>query len=257
MPRGWRVLGHPFSVTCANEAAQSHFERLFGGLPRSAESEPLRVVKGASRWALETGGGVVSCGTFEVIVDALLAYLRDQAVRSIDDRTALLHAAAVAYDGCAALLPGPSGAGKSSLAVAMSQRPGWEFLGDEIIGLTRDGRVIPCPLPARLGQATRRLLDRAEPGAAGKRYVGADRAPTADDYRLGAVVFPRFSPTAATVLTPTTRGESVARLAAQMFPVRPRLGLDVAVGAVAGAEVYDLPYGDLFMAAELLGSMTG
>ena len=65
-----------------------------------------------------------------------------------------LHSAAVAKDGRAVLLAGRSGLGKSSLTAALV-RGGWEYLTDEMVGLSvPDGRVTPYPRPLTLRAGT-------------------------------------------------------------------------------------------------------
>ena len=55
-----------------------------------------------------------------------------------------LHAAGVAAGGRALLLAGASGSGKSTLALALA-RGGLEFMSDDMVFLTADGRVLSFP----------------------------------------------------------------------------------------------------------------
>lgn len=58
----------------------------------------------------------------------------------------LIHAAAIADpDGNVTLLPGPGGVGKTAVLGAMVRDHGWKLLGDDIVGLSRDGECYAFP----------------------------------------------------------------------------------------------------------------
>jgi HprK-related kinase A len=66
------------------------------------------------------------------------------------DRPLLLHAGAVARNGCGVIMPGPSGSGKSSLTLALLQR-GFRYYSDEIAVVDpATGWLHPFPKPVSI-----------------------------------------------------------------------------------------------------------
>jgi hypothetical protein len=77
-------------------------------------------------------GSSLSGGEFSKPLQLLLSvWLHDRGVQ-------LLHAGLLARDGCGVLLPGESGAGKSTTSLAAVLQ-GLDFLGDDFVGIERDG----------------------------------------------------------------------------------------------------------------------
>ena len=68
-----------------------------------------------------------------------------------------LHAAAVEHAGRALLLVGPAGAGKTTLALALA-RSGNRLLADDFAPIDSEGRVLACPVAARLDRGTLRRI---------------------------------------------------------------------------------------------------
>lgn len=115
-----------------------------------------------------------------------------------------LHAAALrSPTGSIILLPGPSGAGKSTLAAALVAA-GWDYLGDEVIGIDARGRALGYPKRLALDPAGRALLglsaspdgnaDPAEIRPRAQRLGGVVG-------RISGVVFPTYEPGAGCALT--------------------------------------------------------
>lgn len=128
----------------------------------------------------------------------------------------ILHAAVVAKDGRAAILPGPPGAGKSTLCAALVSR-GWRLLSDELTILSLDdGTLVPMPRPVNLKNDSIDLIRHFAPGA----IFG----PICEDTRKGTV---------AHMKPPTT---SVIRAQEPVYP-----GWVVLPGYKAGAESELLP----------------
>ncbi len=87
-------------------------------------------------------------------LEALIGLLLDDLAWRLAGRSdlGLLHAAALACDGQALLLPGPSGSGKSTLAARLIQH-GFRYLSDEFAPLpyqTVPATVSPYPVPLRI-----------------------------------------------------------------------------------------------------------
>ncbi len=86
-------------------------------------------------------------------------------------RHLVLHAAVVARQGRAVILPGPPGAGKSTLCAGLVER-GWRLLSDELTLLRMDDDLVdPVPRPVALKNDSIEIIQRFSPGAVlGRRY---------------------------------------------------------------------------------------
>jgi hypothetical protein len=137
-----------------------------------------------------------------------------------------LHAAGVAVDGRALLLPGASGSGKSTLALALLQA-GFDVLGDDLLFLqpTPDGpRVLAFRDEIDLTEHTARLLpglewllDQPRPPGWPKWFVRPEavRQPTSATLaaRPAALVFPAVRGSAESTLVPLAPEEALVELA--------------------------------------------
>jgi energy-coupling factor transporter ATP-binding protein EcfA2 len=160
--------------------------------------------------------------------DELTEWFAWQVNRSAVERTTeellVLHAASAHRAGHAVLLTGPSGAGKSTLAAAFTLA-GFTYLGEESVGLTSDGLVVPNPKPLALDDDSRAALDAFAPSIADLAGDHPLVAPTA----LGAVgaldecvepdlvIQPRYERHAATQTAPMSQADAAVLLADQSF----------------------------------------
>jgi hypothetical protein len=147
--------------------------------------------------------------------------LNEEVVASPTDRL-IVHASVASHRGVALMFPGTSGAGKSTL-VAGLVRAGLQYLSDELAPIPIGTTVVePYPRSLTLEQGSWRFFPELEqrremiPGrdqwfvpAASLRGGCVDDAPRP----IGAVIFPRADPGAATVLEPMSRADALARLA--------------------------------------------
>lgn len=147
--------------------------------------------------------------------------LNEEVVATPTDRL-ILHASVASHQGVALVFPGSSGAGKSTL-VAGLVRAGLQYLSDELAPIPIGTTVVqPYPRSLTLEQGSWRFFPELEgrraviPGrdqwfvpAASLRPGCVDEAPRP----IGAVIFPRADPRAATVLEPISRADALARLA--------------------------------------------
>jgi hypothetical protein len=143
----------------------------------------------------------------------------------------IIHAAVVEKNGCAVILPAPPGSGKSTLCAALSHR-GWRLLSDEL-ALVRlaDGAIAPLPRPISLKNQSidvmRAYLEApvfsTPAGSTHKGTVAHLKAPADsvarahETARPAWVVFPKYAPGEAAVLTPMPRARAFMELADNAF----------------------------------------
>jgi len=142
----------------------------------------------------------------------------------------VLHAAVVARDGRALILPAPSGSGKSTLCAALALS-GWRLLSDELALIDSNGRIVPLPRPVSVKNQSIEVLSRHFPSLrfgsrveeTVKGVVAHFAAPTEAVVRAAEpacpawVVLPRYKPGAATTLTPLTRAQGFMSLIENAF----------------------------------------
>lgn len=189
----------------------------------------------------------------------LLALVNRQATWTASRRTTVLHAAGVAVDGRAALLPGRSGAGKTTLAVCLLAC-GADYLSDEAVALAPDGSsVAGYPKALSLERGTQALFPSLAPDVdpAVAHAVGDDWQVPPDRVGDGAVVAsaqpavlvaPRYDPRVdGAALEPVSRAAMVRSMATNAFHIGDHPARDLAtLGATARAtSTFTLAYGDV------------
>jgi hypothetical protein len=131
-----------------------------------------------------------------------------------------LHAAAVAIDGGAVVLPGASMSGKTTLAGFMAAT-GDEYAADEVVAVGADGRMVPFPRPLGLRSDTPLARFFHHPDTFDRRFdayemlvpVSAMGAKVVrEPIPVAAVVFPRYEPGASSTLSPMPRALALDRL---------------------------------------------
>ncbi|WP_206613440.1 HprK-related kinase A [Parahaliea mediterranea] len=184
-----------------------------------------------------------------------------------------LHAAVVAKDGIALVMPGLPGAGKSTLCAALALR-GWRVLSDEH-ALIPPGRreVVPVYRPVSLKNASINVIRGRDAAAVigpvsndthkgSVAHLKADlhpdshcRAPVAA--RL--MVFPEFQAGAPLELRPKGRAESFLFAAHHAFnySLLREAGFDAMCHFIDGLDCFDLRYSDLDAAVARLDALVG
>ena len=162
----------------------------------------------------------------------------------------VLHAACLARDDQALILPAPPGSGKSTLCAALAQR-GWRLLSDELTLIDpRTLQVWGLARPVSLKNASIDVIRRFEPTAwltapvhdTAKGTVALMAPPPASVAGMHTpatarwLVLPRYVPEAPAVLTPMPPAEAFMQIAdnAMNYHILGRQGFD-AVGALTDA----------------------
>lgn len=183
----------------------------------------------------------------------------------------MVHAAVVERNGHALVMPGAPGSGKSTLAAALSLS-GWRLLSDEfaLISLC-DGLLTPLPRPVSLKNQSIGLIRERYPAAVlgpethdtSKGTVAHLRIPADSVERAGEsaiptwIVFPRFEASVETLLEPFPKAHALLELAdcAFNYSVLGGQGFEAAADLIDKSECFDLSYGDLGNALDLLNAL--
>ncbi|MCS6785510.1 MAG: HprK-related kinase A [Thiobacillaceae bacterium] len=173
----------------------------------------------------------------------------------------ILHAAVLARNGHALLLPGEPGAGKSTLTAAL-MLDGWRLLSDELTLIDRhDGLVYGLARPVSLKNASIAVIRAHAPQAvfgtvARDTHKGtvAHLKPTADSVarvhepaRPAWIVFPRWRPDTPARLTPHDPGAAFLHLASHAFNYAAlgRLGFELTARLMASCSCWEFAYSEL------------
>lgn len=173
----------------------------------------------------------------------------------------IIHAAVVEKDGRAAIMPAPPGSGKSTLCAALIHR-GWRLLSDEL-ALIRlsDAKLIPCPRPVSLKNASIDIIKHYEPSAAFSRTVSDTikgtvahmQAPKESIERghevahAAWVIFPRYDAHATARLENIGRARAFMRVADNSFnySLLGKCGFDALTKFIDECTCYDFTYSAL------------
>lgn len=192
---------------------------------------------------------------------ALLEWGMNWCISAHSNRHLIIHAAVVAKNDMAFILPAPPGSGKSTLCAGLVSR-GWRLLSDELALVATDHRgIVPVPRPISLKNQSIGVMQRFAPGAeigylthdtikgtVGHMKVPAEsvalaREPAAPRF----VVFPKYVPGAPAKLEPRPKGESFMRLVENSFnySILGREGFSLMGGLIERCACYEFSYGDL------------
>lgn len=182
-----------------------------------------------------------------------------------------LHAAAIARDGAAVIMPGVPGAGKSTLCAALGLR-GWRILSDEHAMIPPGSTdVVPLCRPVSLKNESIDLIKSFSPqavfGPVSREthkgvvaHMKADlQADSHDQAPLPAsmMVFPTYSRDAQQQLTPRRRTESFILAAYHSFnySLLCETGFEAMKTLLQSVACYDLVYHDLDWAVEAMDEL--
>jgi HprK-related kinase A len=173
----------------------------------------------------------------------------------------IVHAAVVARDGFAAVLPAQSGSGKSTLCAALVNR-GWRLLSDELTLISIDtGLVHPLARPMNLKNESIDVMRRFVPGAVFSRpthdtvkgTVALMKAPAdsvaraQETARAAWIVAPRWERGAVSTLTPKSRAATMIELGQNAFnySIHGGRGFHLLADVVERCDCFDFRYSAL------------
>ena len=173
----------------------------------------------------------------------------------------IVHAAVVARDGFAAILPAQSGSGKSTLCAALVNR-GWRLLSDELTLLSIEtGLIRPLARPMNLKNQSIDIIRDFVPGAVLSRpthdtvkgTVALLKAPqdsvvrAQETARPAWIIAPRWERGTACTLTPKSRAETMIELGQNAFnySVHGRRGFHLLADVVERCACFDFRYSAL------------
>jgi hypothetical protein len=173
----------------------------------------------------------------------------------------VVHAAVVARDGFAAILPAQSGSGKSTLCAALVHR-GWRLLSDELTLFSIEtGAIHALARPMNLKNESIEVMRRFVPGAVFSRpthdtvkgTVSLMKAPqdsvarAPETARPAWIIAPRWERGAACTMTPKSRADSMIELGQNAFnySIHGRRGFHLLADAVERSTCFDFRYSAL------------
>jgi HprK-related kinase A len=185
----------------------------------------------------------------------------------------VFHAAVLEREGRALLMPGPPGSGKSTLCAALTAR-NWRLLSYELTLVDLEARaVVPIPRPISLKNQSIQIIRSYIPDAVLGRtahYTAKGSVshlkPRPEHVRRGEetaapgwIVFPKYTPGAATRFERHSRPDAVLELGNNSFNyhILGRVGFDVTADIVEASECHDLEYGNLDEAVATIEVMAG
>ena len=219
-------------------------------------------------WKVTTRAGepVIVGGRLPAAIRAL-GEVNAAAIESVP-RQLVMHAGAVATAAGALLLPAGPNQGKSTLTTALV-RDGMAYLTDEAAAVTRDGLCRPYAKAIALEPGSFEVHPDLAPSTRGGLgaaldsrvwHVGPDRVGSVGETApVIAIVFPRWRPGSATILTPCTPAEAMPALVGEAFNFGRggQLVFDILCDLVGRVPAWRLEYGDGDEAVEVIRSLPG
>ena len=231
------------------------------GAEQPAGVELTLTREGTDRYSLRRDGVLAAAALSPDAAASWLLHLvcAELATQSTGDL--LMHAAVVALNGTALLMPAASGSGKSTLSLYLQSR-GFMHLTDELACVRQAPlRVQGLGIPIKIKHSGRAALNGYVALPTYRRSVaeGLDEllvqpAGTVQwdiDLPLGAIVFPRYTPGATFTLTPLTPAQTGLRLTSSVVNTGDLAasGFTQLTALAAGVPGYDLHFSGLAQVA--------
>jgi len=183
----------------------------------------------------------------------------------------IIHAAAVARDGLAAILPAPPGSGKSTLCAALADR-GWRLLTDELTLVAPEThQIIPLPRPISLKNESLKVIGEFAPQAVFgsvspntiKGAIAHVRPPRDSVQRMrepswpGWVVFPKFRAGSSTSGQAISKSHTFMRVAecSVNYAILGAKGFHILSRMIDAVDCYEFEYSDLEEAVAWIDSL--
>ncbi len=241
------------------QALQRHFHHCLARPARIPGPPPgvtFRVAHpGIVSWEIYKGEQQIAAPTYrqevaEVLMQELTACLIDG-----NQQQAALHAAALARNGRAVIIPALSGSGKSTLAAWLLSH-GWDYLTDELTLLEPEsGLVRGLPRPLVLKEGTSRLAREWFPADTctdfPRRQVWIDPPAVVEQALAAWLVFPAYQSGQPFQTSPLSPAEAAFELLRTLVNARhlPGTGLPAMTALARRAPAFRLTYGALDEAA--------
>lgn len=267
----FQALDHAFAVESDDAAVVAWLGSLFAGFEAA--------VGPARSYVLERpadGGAVVLRFDGEIIVEAvdpahavaMLLWHVNRQVVAVSGDLVRLHAAGVARNGLAVVLPAPQESGKSTLTAGLI-RHGFDYLSDEVVGIDPgSGRVHAYPKALSVDVGSQGVLAGLRPqlpahvaGWAPSQWQVPATSIRADSVVRTArprwLVTPRYVPGSETTLRPLSRADALVAAVSCTFELGVGGRRDVlALGRlVRDAHCFSLTVGDLDTACALVAGL--
>lgn len=269
------LAGHFFAVTFSNGGMASDWNALLRHLACDDSQDGFRTELAVLEQETSQGkrffcyeNGICTEGglTRNQVVPYLVYKLFEHRMAGLQDRL-LFHAAVVAKEGQAVLLPAQSGSGKSTLSAALAAS-GWTYLSDELALVNPETRCVePFALPIGLKDKSMDALAAFIPaveelprhirmdGIAVRYHRPAEIQPKGC-LPIRALVYPQYSHDAATRLAELPPLDSLALLATTGSSARPLVSADItAMLKLASLPSYRLEFTDLKTAVDCLSGL--
>ena len=227
---------------------------------------PLRAVL-RPRALFSVNGGKPFNSVPARLATGVLEWGLNWAIGNLAHQWLVVHAAVVARDGRAAILPAPPGSGKSTLCAALAFS-GWRLLSDEFAMIDPwSGEVVPVPRPIALKSTSIAIMTTRVPearfgpllsdtdGATVRHLAAAASAVTRqrDRARIAWVIVPKWEAGSPLRLEPISKGLMLTHLTDSSFNYNVLGGAGFArlSEIVDGAMCAKLTYSDLDAALQL------